>query len=255
MNSGGRGLGRATVLMIVAALVAVGSVGASAQESEGDTADAALLQAGFDTYTTQCAGCHQPGGTGIAGTFPPLNGNPAVQDTAYLIQTIRNGKQGALVVDGVDYDGVMPAFSTLSADQIEGLVAYVQGGFVVPAAPGGDNAAALPVATGALPDLAGMAIVAAFALAAAVGVLVLSPRIISTLDRLDVPWLDAWLRSAIIVVYFIVATVAVPSIVLQSETVSRLDRSVQDVLGVGLWTGGLAVGLIGLWYTHRERRI
>ena len=49
--------------------------------------------------------------------------------------------------------------------------------------------------------------------------------------------------------------VVVPSMVLQSETVARLDRPVQDVIGVGLWSGGLAVGLLGLWYTHRERRI
>lgn len=232
----------------------LGALGALAQESDSPV-DAELLQRGFDTYTAQCAGCHQPGGGGIAGTFPPLNGNPAVQDTNYVIQTVRNGKQGPITVDGVTYDGVMPAFSTLSDSEIEGLIAYVQGGFVVPTAPGDEGGTALPVATGALPDLSGMAIVAAFGLAAAVGLLVLSPRIVSVIDRLDVPWLDAWLRSAIIVVYFVVATVVVPSVALQSETVSRLDRPIQDVIGVGLWTGGLALGLLGLWYTHRERRI
>ena len=254
MHSRGRGLGRFVAAVSFLFVLLIGALGATAQES--DTGDAAeLLQRGFDTYSAQCAGCHQPGGAGIAGTFPPLNGNPAVQDTAYLIDTIRNGREGTLTVDGVDYDGVMPAFSTLTDEEIDGLVAYVQGGFVVPGVPGDDDAAALPLATGTLPELSGMAIVAAFALAAAAGLLVLSPRIVSTIDRLDVPWLDAWLRSGIIVVYFVVATVVVPSVVLQTETVSRLDRPIQDVIGVGLWTGGLAVGLLGLWYTHRERRI
>ena len=254
MHSRGRRLGRFVAVSLALVVVMLGALGAAAQESDaGD--DAELLQRGFDTYSAQCAGCHQPGGAGIAGTFPPLNGNPAVQDTAYLIDTILNGREGALTVDGVDYDGVMPAFSTLTDDEIDGLVAYIQGGFIVPTAPGDDTAAALPVATGTLPELSGMAIAAAFALAAAAGLLVLSPRIVSTIDRLDVPWLDAWLRSGIIVVYFVVATVVVPSIVLQTETVSRLDRPIQDVIGVGLWTGGLAVGLLGLWYTHRERRI
>ncbi len=252
MHSRGRRLVR--FVAITCSLLVLGAFGAAAQESDPG-ADAELLQRGFDSYSAQCAGCHQPGGAGIAGTFPPLNGNPAVQDTAYLIDTIRNGREGALTVDGVEYDGVMPAFSTLTDEEIDGLVAYIQVGFVVPAAPGDDGAATLPVATGTLPELSGMAIAAAFALAAAAGLLVLSPRIVSTIDRLDVPWLDAWLRSGIIVVYFIVATVAVPSLVLQSETVSRLDRPIQDVIGVGLWTGGLAVGLLGLWYTHRERRI
>jgi mono/diheme cytochrome c family protein len=236
------------------AIISVSPAVASAQEADADP-DAELLQRGFDTYSAQCAGCHQPGGVGIAGTFPPLNGNQAVQDTSYLIETIQNGLEGALTVDGVDYNGVMPAFSTLTVEEIEGLVAYIQGGFIVPATPGDDATNALPVATGALPELSGMAAVAAFALAAAAAALVLAPRIVSTIDRLDVPWLDAWLRAGIIVVYFVVATVFVPSAVLQTETVSRLDRPIQDVIGSGLWIGGLAVGLLGLWYTHRERRI
>jgi mono/diheme cytochrome c family protein len=237
-------------------MLAFAAVGASAQESEpGDAADVEVLQRGFDTYSAQCAGCHQPGGAGITGTFPPLNGNPAVEDTAYLIDTIRNGREGPLSVDGVDYDGVMPAFSTLSDDEVNGLVTYLQGGVVVPSGAGEEAGTALPVATGTLPELSSMAIIAAFALAAAAGLLVLSPRIVSTIDRLDVPWLDVWLRAGIIVVYFVVATVFVPSAVLQTETVSRLDRPIQDVIGSGLWIGGLAVGLLGLWYTHRERRI
>lgn len=254
MHSRGRLLGRSVAIAFSMLIITIGGLGAAAQEAdEGDDVD--LLQRGFDTYSAQCAGCHQPGGAGINGTFPPLNGNPAVEDTDYLIETILNGREGPLTVDGVEYDGVMPAFSTLTDEEIDGLVAYIQGDFVVPNASGGDGAATLPVATGTLPELSGMAIAAAFALAAAAAVLVLSPRIVSVIDRLDVPWLDAWLRSAIIVVYFVVATVVVPSVVLQSETVSRLDRPIQDVIGVGLWTGGLAVGLLGLWYTHRERRI
>ncbi|HEY5651047.1 MAG TPA: cytochrome c [Acidimicrobiia bacterium] len=254
MHSRARRRGRVAVFFVLLALVGLASVAAWAQGS-GNEDDAALLQRGFDTYSAQCAGCHQPGGAGIPGTFPPLNGNPAVQDSAYLIDTIRNGREGALTVDGVDYAGVMPAFSTLSDEEVDGLVAYVQSGFVVPSSPGDDGTVALPVATGALPKLSSMAIVAAFALATAAGVMVLSPRIVSTIDRLHVPWLDAWLRSTIIVVYFVVATVVVPSAVLQTETVSRLDRSIQDVIGVSLWVGGLAVGLLGLWYSHRERRI
>lgn len=253
MHSRGRRLAWFAAVSSVLLLV-LGALTAAAQESDTPD-DAELLQRGFDTYTANCAGCHQPGGAGISGSFPPLNGNPAVQDADYVIQTVRNGKQGPITVDGVAYDGVMPAFSTLTDEELAGLVAYIQGGFVVPTAPGDETGTALPVATGTLPDLSGMAIVAAFGLAAAVGLLVLSPRIVSVIDRLDVPWLDAWLRSGIIVVYFIVATVVVPSAAIQTETVSRLDRPIQDVIGVGLWAGGLVVGLLGLWYTHRERRI
>lgn len=226
----------------------------SAQEETPDDAEVALLQTGFETFSSNCRGCHQAGGVGIPGTFPPLVNNPRVQDRDYLITTIRNGKQGPLEVDGVQYDGVMPAFPTLSDGQIDGLVAYIQGGFQLPVG-AGDEDSGLPLATGALPELAGMAIVAAFALAVGAAAFVLGPRIVGPVDRLAMPWLDAWLRAGIIAVFFIGATVIAPSMVLQTETVSRLDRPVQDVLGSGLWIGGLAAGLFGLWYAHRENRI
>jgi len=171
-----------------------------------------------------------------------------------VITTVRNGKQGPIEVDGVTYDGVMPAFPTLTDEQIDGLVAYIQGGFQLPAGIG-DEGGELPLATGTLPELAGMAIIAAFALAVGAAAFVLGPRIVGPVDRLTVPWLDAWLRAGIIVVFFIGATVVAPSMVLQTETVSRLARPVQDILGSGLWLGGLAAGLLGLWYAHREKRI
>ncbi len=225
-----------------------------AQEEPSDDAEAALLQTGFETFSANCRGCHQAGGVGIPGTFPPLLDNPRVQDRDYLITTVRNGKQGAIEVDGVEYDGVMPAFPTLTDEQVDGLVAYIQGGFQLPAG-SGDEGGELPLATGTLPELTGMAIIAAFALAVGLAAFVLGPRIVGPADRLAMPWFDAWLRAGIIVVFFIGATVVAPSLVLQSETVSRLDRPVQDVLGSGLWIGGLAAGLWGLWYAHRENRI
>jgi hypothetical protein len=69
------------------------------------------------------------------------------------------------------------------------------------------------------------------------------------------PWLDAWLRVAIIVVFFVAAIAIFPSMILQSETVAGLPRPVQEVIALGLWGGGLAAGLWGLWYAHREGRI
>ena len=213
------------------------------------------VQVGFDTYSTQCTGCHQAGGVGIVGTFPPLNGNPAVQDTAYLVDVIRNGKQGALTVDGVDYDGVMPAFPTLSDEEVDGLVAYIQGGFAAPAGAVDPSGSDLPLATGTLPELTGMAIVAAFAIAVGAVAFVLGPRVIAATDRVNLPWFDAWLRSGLIVAFFVIFTVYIPSRIIQTETVGRLDRIVQDIIGSGLWVGGLLAGLVGLWWAHRDSRI
>jgi mono/diheme cytochrome c family protein len=216
--------------------------------------DAALLQAGFEAYTATCSGCHQAGGVGLEGTFPPLVDNPNLTDANYIVETIRNGKQGEITVNGVTYNGVMPSFSALPDDEVEAIVAYIQSGFQVPAA-GGETATTLPLVTGSLPELSGMAIVAAFALAAAAIAFVMAPRVIDVSDRISMPWLDAWLRVAIIVAFFVAAIAIVPSMVLQSETVASLPRPVQEVIALGLWGGGLSAGLWGLWYAHREGRI
>ncbi|HEY5684561.1 MAG TPA: cytochrome c [Acidimicrobiia bacterium] len=243
------------VLSILVGLL-LSPLAASAQEDgaqEGQTQDE-LVTLGFETYSTVCSGCHQAGGVGIVGTFPPLLGNPRVQDADYLRTTVLNGAQGVIEVDGVEYNGVMPPFPTLSDEQLDGLVAYIQGGFQLPAGDG-DTGSGLPVATGALPALSQMAIIVAFAIAVAAVGFVLAPHIVGPVDRLTMPWLDAWLRAGIIVVFFVGATVIIPSMIMQTETVTRLARPVQDVIGSGLWTGGLVGGLLALWYTQREQRI
>jgi mono/diheme cytochrome c family protein len=224
--------------------------------AEEPAVDGAQLQAGFEAYNATCAGCHQAGGVGLEGTFPPLIDNPRVMDSSYLVDVINNGLQGEITVNGVTYNGVMPSFSALPTDQVDAIVAYIQAGFVVPAGGGGDETGTtLPLVTGSLPDLSGMAIFAAFALAAGAIAFVMAPRIIAVTDRLSMPWLDAWLRVAIITVFFIVVMAFVPSMVLGTETVARLPRPVQDTIALGLWGGGLAAGMWGLWYAHRDGRI
>lgn len=245
-------IGRIMALLAAFTVVLLVPLAAAAQ-TDDEAAD--LIRQGADVYSAQCAGCHQAGGVGIAGSFPPLLDNPRIQDTGYVTDVIRNGRQGPLEVAGVQYDGVMPAFPVLGDDELGALIAYIQGGFVLPA--GAEEAAGpeLPIATGTLPELSGMAIVAAFAIAAAAGLFVLGPRLISPSNRLTMPWLDATLRSIGIVLYLVVGTAVLPSMVMKTETVSRLDRLVQDLIGSALWFGALVVGLGALWWAHRENRI
>jgi mono/diheme cytochrome c family protein len=244
-------------LLVFAFLIALPLAAGAQEASTTDTVDPAAteqLQRGADVFSANCQACHQAGGVGIEGTFPPLADNPNVADAAYVAETVTNGRQGALEVLGVTYDGVMPAFSTLSDEDVAAVTAYIQAGFVIP---GGvtEPADALPVATGALPELSSMAMVAAFALAAVAALFVLAPRIVTAVNRRELPWLDAWLRSGIIVIGLIVAIAIIPSAILKAELVASLPRAVQDIIGLALWSGGLAVGLLALWYAHREKRI
>jgi mono/diheme cytochrome c family protein len=215
-----------------------------------------LLIAGSEVYQSVCSGCHQPGGAGLAGQYPPLKDNPHVQDAEYVAGVIANGRSGQIQVLGNTYDGVMPAFSTLPDADVQAVIAYIQSGFVTPATAANPAPTDTgPVAGTQLPDLANMAMYLAFAIAVAGGAVALAPRIVDAHDRLDFPWLDAWLRTAIIVVAVIVFVVYIPSTVLKSETVAKLGTFGQDVIGVGLWGFGLALVLGALWFADREKRV
>ncbi len=159
------------------------------------------------------------------------------------------------MVDGVTYDGVMPAFSTLSDAETQAVIAYIQNGFE---APPDESAAPLPtgpVAGTELPALTNMAAWVAYLLAAAVAAMVLAPRLMSQNSRLAVPWLDAWLKTGVIVLSVIFFTMFVPDWALKTGTVSKLSRPAQDFIGVSLWSGGMALVIGGMWYAHRESRI
>lgn len=234
---------------VVVALVAAAGVAAQGTEPPSDD----TLRAGAQVYTQVCSSCHQPGGAGLSGQYPPLNGNPNTADAAYVETVIRNGRSGEIVVNGTTYDGVMPAQSTLTDTQISSVIAYIQSGFQAPSGPAPEVTG--PVAGTELPAFADLTILAAFAVAIGVFALVLGPRVIGVSDRRTMPWLDAWLKTAVIVVGFILFTVYIPAKVLETEAVRDLPREAQDVIASGLWIGGLAGGLWALWYAHRHRRI
>ena len=227
----------------------------SEEEAEARAAEAAFLAEGAEVYSQICSSCHQPGGLGLSGQYPPLLDNPAVDDADYVREVIVNGRQGELTVAGETFDGVMPSFSTLGDDDIDAVIAYVQSGFATPE--GGEAALGPtgPVAGTELPGLASAGAGIAYLLTALVTVLVLYPRLASRIDRLDTPWLDAGLKTATIVVAIVFLTVVVPDWVLQLNSVAGLDRVAQDAIGLAVWGGGLAVCLGAMWYFHRESRI
>lgn len=78
-------------------------------------------------YQQHCAACHLPDGAGVPGAFPPLAGrvDAIAADPSgrrYLVAVISKGLTGALDVDGTTYQGVMPAQSGLSDEQVAQLL-------------------------------------------------------------------------------------------------------------------------------------
>jgi nitrite reductase (NO-forming) / hydroxylamine reductase len=99
---------------------------AQVHEAEVARAAAADMQAGEKAYQTHCRACHQGDGSGLRGAFPPLAGNPNIAGRPdYVARVILEGQTGAIEVDGVTYDGVMPPMSYLSDQEVADITAFV----------------------------------------------------------------------------------------------------------------------------------
>lgn len=79
---------------------------------------------GATLYRTSCASCHQGGGEGIPGVFPPLAGDPVVvaENPDRHIEVVLFGMQGE-AIDGVEYHAAMPPFAEqLSDEEVAAIV-------------------------------------------------------------------------------------------------------------------------------------
>lgn len=83
---------------------------------------------GGQVYQTNCSSCHQASGKGLAGSFPPLAGNPVVTgDPKTLIHIVKYGLSGPTKVAGQTYNGMMPAWgSQLSDDATASVLTYIR---------------------------------------------------------------------------------------------------------------------------------
>jgi len=198
-------------------------------------------------YQGNCVGCHQPDGKGISGNFPPLAGNPNVQDASYVEGVIRNGREGELVVDGVTYDGVMPGFDQLTEEQIAAVIDYVQNRLGVSAGGGTGE----PVDEGE-PFPWNLVMLGSAQTVFVVGLLFLltSPR-----KKTELTWWNAYGRAGLIFLFFVLATTWLPSWALTQKAVAGAPRLVGDLIGSGLWMVMLAAGIGALIWLQRTERI
>ncbi|HEY9724567.1 MAG TPA: cbb3-type cytochrome c oxidase subunit II [Oscillatoriaceae cyanobacterium] len=85
-------------------------------------------QLGAKVYAANCATCHQTTGRGVAGVFPPLDGDPivAATDASAMVSTVLHGTQNR-VIGGVKYPGQMPAFkNVLTPAEIAAVTTFVR---------------------------------------------------------------------------------------------------------------------------------
>ncbi|WP_400190598.1 c-type cytochrome [Hymenobacter sp. B81] len=78
-------------------------------------------------YAARCASCHGEQGQGLRRLIPPLAGaDYLARHRAGLPCLVQHGQQGPVVVNGVEYNQVMPGQHDLTDAQITNLLNYVQ---------------------------------------------------------------------------------------------------------------------------------
>jgi mono/diheme cytochrome c family protein len=108
---------------VIRALLAAGLLAAAAGTAKAD---------GAALFDANCAFCHQSGGVGVPGQFPRLAGRAGTmaakpEGRKFLPQILLNGMSGRITVDGEQILGIMPAFDSLSDEDIAAVLTYLTG--------------------------------------------------------------------------------------------------------------------------------
>ncbi len=78
-------------------------------------------------YLANCSACHQSTGLGLSGVFPPLvQSRWVLENDARLIQILLHGINGVIEVRGMQYQGLMPAFSQLSNEELAAVLTHIR---------------------------------------------------------------------------------------------------------------------------------
>ncbi len=116
---------------------ALGDGRSSAELLGAAPASAGAAVDGAAIYASRCVACHQAGGTGLPGVFPPLAGSEWVagKETT-LAALVLHGVSGALTVKGSTYNGAMPAFGAQLQDaELAAVLTHVRSQWGNAAAP------------------------------------------------------------------------------------------------------------------------
>ena len=82
---------------------------------------------GKQLFGGKCAACHQGSGLGVAGVFPPVAASEwVIGDEKILANILLHGVNGEMIVKGNTYKGAMPAWKSLSDDELAAVLTYIR---------------------------------------------------------------------------------------------------------------------------------
>lgn len=95
------------------------------EEKQEKTALEESILRGKAVYADMCVTCHLPGGQGITGTYPPLDGsNWLTEKREESIAAVKFGLSGPIKVNGKDFDNLMTPMG-LSDQEIADAMNFV----------------------------------------------------------------------------------------------------------------------------------
>ncbi len=81
---------------------------------------------GEQLYSLHCSNCHQTNGAGLGRVYPPLNKSDFMEKNfEQVLCLIRNGVDGELIVNGVQYNQAMPGVPTLTNLEVAEIATYI----------------------------------------------------------------------------------------------------------------------------------
>ena len=85
------------------------------------------IERGKEVYVSYCQNCHMEDGKGTPDMFPPVaKADYLKKPSKELIKIILEGQSGEIVVNKKTYNGMMPAQSYLTDEQIADVLNYVR---------------------------------------------------------------------------------------------------------------------------------
>lgn len=77
-------------------------------------------------YTSHCSNCHQKNGKGLGRVYPPIDSSDYMKENVEeVICLIKHGKEGELLVNGMQYNQRMPGVPALTPLEIAEISTYI----------------------------------------------------------------------------------------------------------------------------------
>ncbi len=89
-----------------------------------------MMTVGKQLYLQYCSNCHMEDGAGFKGLYPPLkNADYMKEDVARAVCIIKNGQKGPIIVNGEQYDQLMPNNLSLTNLEIAEISTFIYNRF------------------------------------------------------------------------------------------------------------------------------